>query len=283
MTPESIHDYFEIYPQMFLFWQVVSFILGCCIGSFLNVCIWRIPRGMSISSPPSHCPKCGHRISALENIPLLSWIFLGGKCHSCRSPITIRYFLVELMTGLLFALLFLKVMLMHQPPTVLFAYYVLTAIAVCSAFTDCELGVIPNEFTYFGMICGLGGAAAFPDAWGTDSRLTALLLSAVSLAAGGGLLALCAIIGKKIFHREALGWGDVKLIAASGALIGLPGALFSVLAGSISGILGVPFLRLRKKYGRRKTLRFGPFLAFGMLIWIFFGDALMRMYVRILN
>ena len=199
MTPESIHDYFEIYPQMFLFWQVVSFILGCCIGSFLNVCIWRIPRGMSISSPPSHCPKCGHRISALENIPLLSWIFLGGKCHSCRSPITIRYFLVELMTGLLFALLFLKVMLMHQPPTVLFAYYVLTAIAVCSAFTDYELGVIPNEFTYFGMICGLGGAAEFPDAWGNDSRLTALLLSAVSLAAGGGLLALCAIIGKKIF------------------------------------------------------------------------------------
>ena len=272
-----------MYPQIFTFWIVITFIFGCCIGSFLNVCIWRVPRGMSIVSPPSHCPKCDHKITALENIPLLSWVFLGGKCSSCHEPITVRYFLVELVTGLLFALIFLKAIAMQQPLAVLLPYFVMTAILICSAFTDCELGIIPNEFTYFGMICGVAFAVLFPSAWNLDSRVAALLLSLASMLAAGGLMALCAIAGKKIFKREALGWGDVKFIAAAGALTGLPGALFTVLAGSLAGLAGAPFLRLIPKYRKRRTLRFGPFLAFGMLVWIFFGDVLVRMYMRILN
>ena len=283
LNTADVIEYFRMYPQIFTFWVVISFVFGCCIGSFLNVCIWRVPRGMSIISPPSHCPKCDYKITALENIPLLSWIFLGGKCSSCHAPITIRYFLVELMTGLLFALIFLKVIAMQQPIAVLLPYFVMAAILICSAFTDCELGIIPNEFTYFGMICGVAFAALFPSAWDLDSRVAALLLSLVSMLAAGGLMALCAVAGKKIFRREALGWGDVKFIAAAGALTGLPGALFTVLAGSLAGLAGAPFLRLIPKYRKRRTLRFGPFLAFGMLIWIFFGDVLVRMYMRILN
>ncbi len=283
LNTEDVIEYFRMYPQIFTFWIVIAFVFGCCIGSFLNVCIWRVPRGMSIVSPPSHCPKCDHQITALENIPLLSWIFLRGRCSSCHEPITARYFLVELATGLLFALIFLKVIAMRQPLAVLLPYFVMTAILICSAFTDCELGIIPDEFTWFGMICGAAFAVLFPSAWNLDSRVTALVLSLASMLAAGGLMALCAVAGRKIFQREALGWGDVKFIAAAGALTGLAGALFTVLAGSLAGLAGAPFLRLIPKYRKRRTLRFGPFLALGMLIWIFFGDVLVRMYMRILN
>ena len=133
------------------------------------------------------------------------------------------------------------------------------------------------------MICGILFSVLLPSAWHQESRVTALLLSLVSLGVSGGLMALCAVAGKKIFHREALGWGDVKFVAAAGALTGLPGALFMVLAGSLAGLVGTPFLRLIPKYRKRRTLRFGPFLAFGMLVWIFFGEALVGMYLQILN
>ncbi len=272
-----------MYPQLFTVWCVIVFVFGCCIGSFLNVCIWRVPRGMSVVSPPSHCPKCDHEITPLENIPLLSWIFLQGRCSACHEPITIRYFLVELVTGLLFALIFLKVTAAGDPLTLLAPFFVMTAILICSAFTDCELGIIPNEFTYTGMICGLLFALLFPSAWHLESRITAFLLSLGSLAAAGGLMALCAAAGRRIFRREALGWGDVKFIAAAGAMAGLPCALFTVAAGSLAGLLAAPFLRLIPKYRKRRTLRFGPFLAFGMLLWIFFGETLVGMYLRILN
>ena len=280
MNIQELTESFQLYPGLFTFWIAIMFVFGCCIGSFLNVCIWRVPRGMSIVSPPSHCPKCGHQISALENIPLLSWIFLGGRCRSCREPITIRYFLVELMTGLLFAMIFLKVIAYHQTLSALPAYFILTAILICSAFTDCELGIIPDEFTYFGIICGIVCAGLFPEAWNVHSRPAALLLSLISLLGAGGMMALCAVAGRKIFKREALGWGDVKFIAAAGALTGLPGALFAVMAGSLSALIGFPFLRMIPKYRKRRTLRFGPFLAFGMLLWIFFGELFLRMYLR---
>lgn len=282
-NPADAVEYFRMYPQLFTFWCVIVFVFGCCIGSFLNVCIWRVPRGMSVVSPPSHCPKCGHEITPLENIPLLSWIFLRGRCRSCREPITIRYFLVELVTGLLFALIFLKTAASGEPLTLLIPCFIMTAILICSAFTDCELGIIPDEFTYLGMAGGILSALLFPSAWHLESRITAFLLSLGSLAAAGGLMALCAVAGRKIFRREALGWGDVKFIAAAGALTGLPGALFSVVAGSLAGLLAAPFLRLIPKYRKRRTLRFGPFLAFGMLLWIFFGKELVGMYLRILN
>ena len=180
-------------------------------------------------------------------------------------------------------MIFLKTAASGEPLTLLIPCFIMTAILICSAFTDCELGIIPNEFTYFGMVCGLLFAALVPSAWHLESRVTAFLLSLVSLAVSGGLMALCAIVGKRIFRREALGWGDVKFVAAAGALTGLPGALFMVLAGSLAGLACAPFLRLIPKYRKRRTLRFGPFLAFGILIWIFFGETLVRMYLQILN
>ena len=274
MTLEQLFELFHTEPRIFLFGQICSFVFGCCIGSFLNVCIWRVPRGMSIVSPPSHCPNCGHEIRAWENIPLLSWIFLGGKCSGCHKPITIRYFLVELMVGLLYALIFLTVIVRGLPASALLFYWIFASILVCSAFTDCETGIIPNEFTYLALALGLILSPLCPAYWNTTSRPAALLLSLGSAAIAGGLMTGCALLGKLIFKREALGWGDVKLVTAAGAMLGLPGALFMVTAGSLLALTGFPVLRLLvRKYRHRRTLKFGPFLAIGGLIWIFLSSA----------
>lgn len=273
MTLAQLFDLFHTDGRFFRFGLIAVFILGCCSGSFLNVCIWRVPRGMSIVSPPSHCPNCGHQIRPWENIPLLSWIFLGGKCSVCGHSITVRYFLVELMTGLLYALIFLTVIVCELPPPALLFFAVCASILLCSAFTDCETGVIPDGFTYLGIALGLILSSLCPSYWHTASRPVALLLSVISTVSAGGLLALCAVAGRLIFKREALGWGDVKLTAASGALLGLPGALFMVAAGSVLALAGFPLLRLCvRKYRRRRTVTFGPFLAAGGLLWIFLSS-----------
>lgn len=268
-------DWHEIFQQfqtnavMFRFGLISSFVLGCCIGSFLNVCIWRVPRGMSVVSPPSHCPNCGHQIRAWENIPIISWILLGGKCSSCRKEISARYILVELLIGLLYAAIFLLTVCRALPMESLLFYWIFASIVICSAFTDCETGIIPDEFTCLAMALGLILSPLCPAYWRTDSRVAALLLSLISCAISGGLMALCAIAGKKIFKREALGWGDVKLIAGAGAMLGLQGALFTVAAGCFSALILFPLVKLLiPKYRKRKTLKFGPFLAIGALLYI---------------
>lgn len=274
MSMQQLFELFRTEPRFFLFGMICSFIFGCCIGSFLNVCIWRVPRGMSVVSPPSHCPNCGHEIRAWENIPLLSWIFLGGKCSGCHQPISARYFLVELMVGLLYALIFLTVIVRLLPAPALLFYWVFASILVCSAFTDCETGIIPNQFTYLGLALGLILSPLCPAFWHTASRPAALLLCAGSALIAGGLMSGCALLGKWIFRREALGWGDVKLVAAAGAMLGLPGAMFMVTAGCLLALAGFPLLRLLvRKYRHRKTLKFGPFLAMGGLLWIFLSSA----------
>ena len=274
MTPEQLFELFHTERRIFLFGLICSFVFGCCIGSFLNVCIWRVPRGMSIVSPPSHCPNCGHEIRAWENIPLLSWIFLGGKCSSCRKPITIRYFLVELAVGILYAMIFLTVIVHDLPAAALLFHAVFASLLVCSAFTDCETGIIPNEFTYLGIALGLIFSSLCPGYWGPVTRPAALLLSLGSALIAGGLMAGCSLLGRKLFHREALGWGDVKLVTAAGAMLGLPGALFMVTGGCLLALIGFPLLRLFvRKYRHRRTLKFGPFLALGGLFWILFSAA----------
>ena len=274
MSLPQLFELFHTEPGIFRFGLICSFLFGCCIGSFLNVCIWRIPRGMSIVSPPSHCPNCDHEIRAWENIPLVSWIFLRGKCSGCGKPISIRYFLVELAVGLLYAMIFLTVIRRDLPAASLLFSWIFSALLICSAFTDCETGIIPDEFTFLGIALGLILSPLCPAYWQTASRPAALLLSAGAALVAGGLMAGCALLGRLIFKREALGWGDVKLTAAAGAMLGLPGALFMVTAGSVLALIGFPLLRLFiRKYRHRRTLKFGPFLAVGGLIWILISSA----------
>ena len=275
----------QIPGELALFWTVAIFILGSCIGSFLNVCIWRIPRGESVLSPPSHCPKCGHAIAFYENIPLLSWLLLLGKCSKCRNPISVRYFLVELMTGMLFAMLFMKVAVSGEPLGLLAPYFAMAMLAVTTAFIDCELRIIPDETTYAGMGAGLVSAALFPEIFGVHGRLAGMAIAVLGLAVAGGGMALAAFAGRAIFKREALGWGDVKYIAAVGCCLGVVGAAFTVLAGSVLGsVAGLVRGAVSKRRGRlRRPIAFGPFLAFGAILWMLFGERIVISYLELIH
>ncbi|MCP3965736.1 MAG: prepilin peptidase [Lentisphaerae bacterium] len=266
-------------PQMMPFWYFMSFVIGCCIGSFLNVCIYRIPAGKSLSTPPSHCPLCKHQIRWYENIPLLSWLALRGKCSNCKCKIPPRYFLVELLTGLLFFVLFYKVALDRQPVAVLFVYFGLTMLVVTTAFIDYEHRIIPNKTTYSAMLLGLVIATIFPRIWHTGSHFHAFLFSLASLCLSAAFMASFAIFGKMIFKRDALGWGDVKYIAAVGACIGLKGAFFTLLFGSLAGTVAGLGIMLYKHKSIKTAIPFGPFLAAGTYLWMVFGERLTMFYL----
>ena len=265
-------------PELMPFWYVMSFILGTCIGSFLNVVIYRVPAEMSLSTPASHCPKCKKDIPWYLNIPLMSWLLLRGKCANCGCSIPIRYFLVELLVGILFLLVFAKVIFYHEPIEILIVYFGLTMLVVTTVFIDLEHQIIPDKTTYPAMILGLVAAAAFPVIWNTGSHWRALLQSAICFAASGGLLALFAIIGSKIFKRDALGWGDVKYIAAIGACLGGRAAYFTLLFGALSGsIVGIALMAVKKK-DFKGAIPFGPFLATGTYLWILFDNEIIKLF-----
>lgn len=291
MLTDTTSYQYPFLPQMMPLWYIIVFMVGTCIGSFLNVCIWRIPRGESVVSPPSRCPKCGHELPWYENIPLFSWLALRGKCSSCSAPITSRYFFVELLTGVLFFMLWVKIVFDHQPLTLALVYLPVTALVITTIFIDIEHFIIPNLTTFPLMIIGMALAVAFPQNWkifgffppvtNFASHFYALGLSIISMGVGYGSMALLAILGKKIFKRDALGWGDVKYIAAIGACLGLKTCFFSLLFGSLFGALfGV--IMIARKQGHAKTvLPFGPFLASGTYIWMFYGERLTSLYAQI--
>ena len=231
-----------------------AFVLGLVLGSFLNVCIYRIPRGMSIVYPPSHCPSCGHRLSPLDNIPLLSYILLRGKCRYCGASISPRYPLVELLTGLLVLSLYIK-----TGASVDFLIYLpFITCLVALSFIDIDTGRLPDRITLpltaLGFILSLlpGGLSPFASLLGIISGL--LTMYAV------------AVFGKALFKKEALGGGDVKLMMAVGSFLGAAGVLFALFAGSILGsFFGIWFLARKKG----NVIPFGPFLSAGALVYLF--------------
>ncbi len=263
-----------------VFFLISSFLLGSCLGSFLNVCIWRIPLGESIVSAPSHCPKCNTLIRWYDNIPLSGWLLLRGRCRSCHAPISPRYVIIEALTGILFTLLLLKVGMAQQPPLTLPLYFAMTMLCITTIWIDFEYRLIPDATTYPAIVFGLIVSAAFPSIWGTTSHWVSGLAALGSGAIAFGALALFSIVGRTFARREVMGWGDVKFIAAAGVLLGLPGAVFSLLAGSF---LGTAYGVCRsRKTGRRLSriaIPFGPFLAFGCLIWMFAGEKILRWYL----
>jgi leader peptidase (prepilin peptidase)/N-methyltransferase len=265
-------------PEIMPVWHVMVFVLGTCLGSFLNVCIWRIPRGESVVTAPSHCPKCGHQIRWYENIPLISWLALRGKCSSCKAPITSRYFFVELLTGILFYVLFFKVTFDNQPLPVLIVYFGMALLVVTTSFIDVEHRLIPDKTTYPAMLLGLIAAVIFPEIWGTTSRVWALVFSLAGLSVSAAALALFAMFGKMLFKVEALGWGDVKYLAAVGACLGLKASFFTVLFGSIAGTVAGVIIMIVKKKGLKTAIPFGPFLAAGTYVWMVYGERLMQLY-----
>lgn len=267
--PDTLYDIFCLY----------AFLMGAFIGSFLNVVIWRVPRGESIVSPPSHCPKCNARIRWWQNIPIASYIFLGGRCAKCREPISLRYMLVETIGGVLFLAAFIFYGF-YAP-----IFWVWISLMIVGTFIDFDHQLLPDFVTIGGMVLGLVVSASFTLAGVKDAPFPPLLWSVAGLALGLGLLWLIRFLGTKAFGREAMGMGDVLLMGAVGALFGPIAVIFTLCIASVVGsIVGLSLIALSKiRLGKFVAIPFGPYLCLGCLVWMFFGEVLLGAYLRLIG
>jgi len=244
--------------------NLVTFVLGACVGSFLNVCIYRLPRGESVLNPPSHCPHCGNKINPWDNLPILSYFILRGKCRFCHKLISPRYPAVELLTGLLFLLI------PHSPRFYFIAAFV--SILILVFFADLETQTIPDEAIYLGIPLGF-----------MDNTLTGNLPSAVAgLISGFLLLYLISWAGKLAFKKEVLGFGDLKFVALLGAMLGFWGMLLSLFLAYTLSALVVSVLLIIGKVKWGSYVPFGPALAAGAALTLFFGPQLINFYLAYL-
>jgi leader peptidase (prepilin peptidase)/N-methyltransferase len=242
---------------------VFALLFGLAVGSFLNVCIYRIPLKKSIIHPPSSCPQCGERIRFYDNIPLLSYAVLLGKCRHCRNPIPFHYPLVEAITGLLSAALFIR---FHLSPEY-FLFFLFSAALVAIAFIDLHHKIIPDTLSIPVLIIGF--AATF-----SKYGLIPWTESLVGIIGGGGFFYVVATAFEKIRGRQGMGGGDVKMLAMIGAWAGWRALPLIILLSSFAGILiGGGSLILARK-GMRTRIPYGPFLALGALVWLFFNHDL---------
>ena len=245
---------------------VFFFFLGTIIGSFLNVCIYRLPRGKSIVSPRSHCPHCQKTIGWFDNIPLFSFIFLRGRCRYCKGRISGRYFLVELITGILLALLWSKFHFSWLFP----AFFIFSAALVVIAFIDLEFLLIPDIITYPGMALGLLAGSFY----------SSFLNSVCGWLVGGGVFFILAQGGQFIFKREALGGGDIKLMAMIGAFLGVINGFITIFLASLFGaVVGLTLIILKLRT-RKDVIPFGPFLSLGALLTLFGSEAILKWWEK---
>jgi leader peptidase (prepilin peptidase)/N-methyltransferase len=362
MGIENIFDAKTWAAVPFQFWSLCFFVFGCMLGSFLNVCIHRLPLGMSIVSPPSHCPHCKYSIPWWLNIPLVTWLVLRGRCKNCGAPISPRYFIVELLTGLMFLACWLKFgNPVHEYPSMplSLAYAVFLAGLICATFIDFEHFIIPDEITFGGVAAGLVASFFLPQLQNVRSHGAGVFWSAIGAVIGAGIVYGFSRLGKLMFGRqrlkwsvpskiiftdtslhlpdkeipyeeifyrksdtivlqartaelidrgyenvtiklspgaltigdeklnpddvphleaecgeiilprEAMGLGDVKFMAAIGAFIGWPGAVFSLFASAIVGLVVYVPLILSGRREWSSRMPYGPYIAMAAAIWVF--------------
>ncbi len=258
-------------PFEFYFFIVSAFILGSIIGSFLNVCIYRIPAGKSIVSPPSSCPNCGHRIRWFQNIPVVSYVFLGGKCASCRVKISLRYPVIEVLTGTLFA----TVLYYNGFSSATLVYWIFVAALVVVTFIDLDHQIIPDVISLPGIVVGFGCSFFIPWLSWIDSL--------VGILVGGGILLSIAWLYEKIAKREGMGGGDIKLLGMLGAFLGWKAVFPIIFIASLLGtLIGVP-LMLIQRGDTRLAIPFGPFLAIAATVYLFWGQGLIYWYLHLFN
>ena len=250
---------------------VSLFAMGAILGSFLNVLIYRLPRGESIVRPPSACPECGRRITPRDNIPIVSYLILRGRCRHCKAVISSRYPVVELLAGLVPVLLLWRYGLGREALVLCLLSYVLIVVS----FIDLDLRIIPDRVTLPGIAVGLILAPYL--------GLTTFGGSLLGAVVGGGALYLIAIAGTAAFGKESMGGGDIKLAAMLGAFLGWQAVLLLLFVAFLSGaVAGVILLAVRGK-DCEHAIPFGPFIAFGTLLAVVWGDALLAWYAAITN
>ena len=268
-----------------LYIDFIVFAFGAVIGSFLNVCIHRMPLDQSIVSPPSHCPHCDQRIRWADNIPLVSYLALGRKCRHCGAKISPRYFIVELLTAVLFLLMWLKLTQWDDPSVhgIYFLkgpiYWMVIAGLIVATFIDFEHYIIPNEITFGGIIVGLLLSAVYPPLMDANSIQESVVRSVLGVLVGGVTLLVVATVGEMIFRKEAMGMGDVKFLAAIGAFFGWQSTLFTIFVSSLlGGVIGL-ILVIGSKKGWQSRIPYGPYIALGALLWMFCGREIMKWYL----
>jgi leader peptidase (prepilin peptidase)/N-methyltransferase len=266
---------------------VLALVLGLVIGSFLNVCIVRLPHNLPISLPRSHCPECKKTIVWYDNIPILSYLLLGGRCRHCKKNIARRYPIIEALNGLISVLVYFKFGLGVE----WFVYLGFSGALVVLAVIDLDHRILPDRITLNGIWVGvlvnvlLTRSSPFMTrllaSIGleiTNLRLTALSASLLGMAVGGGLLWLVGEAYLRLRGVEGMGFGDVKMMAMVGAFLGAPLALFTIMIGSLLGsIIGLLFIRLSRK-SRDYELPFGTFLAAAGILAVLYGEELLRLY-----
>jgi leader peptidase (prepilin peptidase)/N-methyltransferase len=272
---------------------IFVFIFGSAIGSFLNVVIHRVPNEQSIVFPNSACPKCGKAIAGYDNIPILSWLILGGKCRNCKEPIAIRYPAVELLTALCFVLLYWKFGFDPMLPVGL----VFVAVTIALMFIDAEHMILPNVITYPFFVFAFSVRIIFPIAFSTifsdmlisplssmsgySPWIVSLIGAVLGALAGGGSLWLVGEAWKRLRGVEAMGLGDVKMMLGYGALLGWRLALFSIFIAAFAGaVIGMAVIAKQRDKDFQAQIPFGIFLGIGSVISLLFGERMIEWYMR---
>lgn len=251
--------------------ETFAFIFGACIGSFLNVCIYRLPASKSIVHPGSMCPKCESTIRFYDNIPILSYLLLKGKCRYCNTVISFRYPLIEIITGLFSLLVFVKFGFTLEG----IIYFAFVSSMIVITLIDIDHRVIPDVISIPGIPVFFATSFVLPAITYIDSL--------IGILAGGGSLLLVAWLYNLITKKDGMGGGDIKLLAMIGALIGWKGVLFTIFVSSAVGTVSGIIIMLLTKKNMKLAIPFGPFLAFGAVLYIFYGSRLIYWYLTLLR
>ncbi|MBI9092182.1 MAG: prepilin peptidase [Desulfobacterium sp.] len=251
--------------------SLIIFFTGACIGSFLNVCIYRIPLHRSIIYPGSACPNCKKSLPFYLNIPIISYLLLRGACRFCRTPISLRYPMVEALTGLLALALTVKFGL---TAATLF-WFTFTATLVVISFIDIDFQIIPDTISLPGIVVFATAAWFVPGMRFTDTL--------IGILAGGGTLYLVALFYYILRKEEGMGGGDIKLLAMIGGAVGWQGVFFTLFVGSLLGTVGgIVIMVLTRLVDIKLRIPFGPFLSAAAVLYVFFGNTLIHWYLAML-
>ncbi len=249
--------------------QVFAFIFGTIVGSFLNVCIVRLPHGHSVVSPGSHCRHCQKPIQWYDNIPLLSYILLRGRCRNCGKYFSCRYFWVELITGLFFLIFYYYSGLTW----ILVPYLIFISGLIVATFVDIEHRIIPDEISVGGVVVGLVLSVLIPALHDAPNILISLARSLLGILIGGGTIYLMGMLGDFLFKKESMGGGDIKLLAMIGAFLGWQKALLTFFIAPFFGAMLGIIVKIRTK---ESVIPYGPFLAMGALISLFWFEPIIE-------
>lgn len=258
---------------------LIVFILGSAVGSFLNVVVYRLPAGLSLIYPPSRCPKCRTRLKPYDNVPVFGWLWLKGKCRSCRLPIAVRYPMVELATGVLFVAVFMFFGPTWQTP----GHWIFVCWLLALALIDLDTMTLPNSLTASGLVLGWGyqGAMSYLQTPTLIHVVAGVMSSVVISLTGLWLFDLIGLVGSIAFGKPAMGGGDSKLAAMMAAWLGGTGLLLATfLAAGLGSVIGGGAIAIGAE-NSKQHIPFGPYLALGAVLTLFYGDQLIGAYLAV--